>query len=126
MADTGREEKLAAARRKVRQRHRRFLLDREFIAVSSDVTLFSYRVFQLRKFQQKRTPSSSPAVTALKHPVVSSSIYSPDSSESVVNPPTVENNVSIACLSQVIIEIRCKLDVLIARVWYGVLVCNIA
>ncbi|CAH3160101.1 unnamed protein product [Porites lobata] len=60
MADTGREEKLAAARKK------------------------------LKKFQQKRTPSSSPAVREVKHRVVDSSIYSRNSSESDGNPPTAE------------------------------------
>lgn len=62
MADTGREEKLAAARRK------------------------------LKKFQQKRTPSSSPAVREQRHPPVNSSIYSPNSLESVVNTPIADNN----------------------------------
>lgn len=62
MADTGREEKLAAARRK------------------------------LKKFQQKRTPSSSPAVKEGKHTLAHSSIYSPNSSESEGILPTAERD----------------------------------
>ncbi|KAL9987717.1 hypothetical protein ACROYT_G002067 [Oculina patagonica] len=65
MADSGREEKLAAARRK------------------------------LKKFQQKRTPSSSPAVKNVKHTVDCSSTYSSSSSESGGIPSTTDNNVNI-------------------------------
>ncbi|XP_068693979.1 golgin subfamily A member 2-like isoform X1 [Montipora foliosa] len=65
MADADREEKLAAARKK------------------------------LKKFQQKRTPSS-PTVRELKPPLLNSSIDSPNSSESVGIPLTTESHGNIS------------------------------
>lgn len=62
MADSEREEKLAAARKRVRQHNIVTQSSSINTCLLFGVLSFSLWIFQLKKFQQKRTPSSSPAV----------------------------------------------------------------